>query len=338
MENLAFLPEARRAEVRAALRDLFGAQKISGWQLIEGGVSGAPIFRFDVREHAYVLRIEPERIALNDRQRGYACMQIAAAAGAAPPVHYADPVAGIAVMDFVTAQPLALHPGGAAGLARALGKLLARLHTTPLFPSLGDYPKLIGALLAHVGTSELFAPARPDQYAEGLARIEAALRWHPDALVSSHNDPNPRNILFDGENVWLIDWELGFRNDPLVDVPILTTELAETPELEDVLLTATFGAAPTPYLQARLHLIRLLARLCYGCIVLDSLSGRFRPAPGDSFADLTPLAFRAALADGSLAPGSLESAYAFAKMSLTAFRGGLAAPEFERALRLVRDG
>jgi thiamine kinase-like enzyme len=37
---------------------------------------------------------------------------------------------------------------------------------------------------------------------------------HPRAsaeLVSSHNDLNPNNVLFEGERAWLIDWELAFR-------------------------------------------------------------------------------------------------------------------------------
>ena len=55
-------------------------------------------------------------------------------------------------------------------------------------------------------------------------------------LVSSHNDPVPSNILFDGERLWLIDWESACRNDPLVDVAIVLDHLARSPELEDVLL------------------------------------------------------------------------------------------------------
>jgi thiamine kinase-like enzyme len=39
--------------------------------------------------------------------------------------------------------------------------------------------------------------------------------------VSSHNDSIPSNILFDGDRLWLIDWESAYRNDPLVDVAIV---------------------------------------------------------------------------------------------------------------------
>jgi aminoglycoside phosphotransferase (APT) family kinase protein len=64
--------------------------------------------------------------------------------------------------------------------------------------------------------------------------------------VSSHNDPNPRNLLFDGIRLWLVDWELASRNDHLFDLAIATTEIADTPDLETALLTAAFGRAPMP--------------------------------------------------------------------------------------------
>lgn len=338
MKESGLIPKARRDAVRTALRATFGASTVGDFQPMRGGVSGALICRFDVHERTYVLRIEPERIALHDRQRGFACMVAAAAAGAAPPVHYHDPATGVAIMDFVSGRPLSEHPGGPVGMVRALGALVARVQATPPFPILGDYPEVIGSLLPGLSGSNFFAPGELDPHAEGLACIRAALSWDTSSLVSCHNDPNPRNILFDGERVWLIDWELAFRNDPLVDVAILTTELAETPGLEDALLEATFGLIPNDRLRARLGVIRLLTRLFYGCIVLDSLVGTLRSAPDVGLAASTPAAFRRAVAEGRLASGSPETAYAFGKMSLAAFIDGLAMPEFDAMLKQAEQG
>lgn len=338
MQKLDIIPEARRDAAHAALRAAFGASAASNFQPIRGGVSGAVILRFEVRERTYVLRIEPERVALHHRERGFACLSAAAAAGVAPAVHHGDPATGLTIMDFISSRRLSEHAGGSVATVRMLGALVARLQATPPFPSTGTYPEVVASLLASLSASEFFAPGELDQHAAGLARICAALPWDTSSLVSCHNDPNPRNILFDGERVWLIDWELACRNDPLVDIAILTTDLAETPELEDTLLAATFGAPASRLLRARLSVIRLLTRLFYGCIVLDSLVGRLRPAPDIGLAASTPAAFRAALADGRLASGRAETAYAFGKMSLAAFVDGLAAPEFADALKRVAQG
>jgi hypothetical protein len=338
MQTFGPIPEARRDAVRAALQATFGASAVGDFQPIKGGVSGALICGFDVHQRNYVLRIEPERVALHHRQRGFACMVAAAVAGAAPPVHYHDAVTGVAIMDFVSGRPLSEHPGGNAGLARALGALISRVQATPPFPMLGSFPEVIGSVLAGLRQSSFFAPGQLDPHAEGLARIFAALSWDISSMVSCHNDPNPRNILFDGEQVWLIDWEMAFRNDPLVDLAILTTEVLEAPELEDVLLEAALGRVPDGRLRARLSVIRLLTRLYYGCIVLDSLVGSLRSAPDVGFAASGPAAFRAAVAEGRLASGTPEIAYAFGQMSLAAFIDGLATPGFDEMLKRAEQG
>lgn len=339
MQDLEIVPESRRDDVRAALKIAFGTSNVDALQPLAGGVSGALIFRFGLRSRDYVLRIEPERITLQDRERGFSCMAAAAAVGAAPAVHYVDPPTGLSIMDFIPSRPLSRHPDGPAGAVRALGKLVATLQSSPPFPTTVDYLDLTGKILSSLANSGHFAPGQLDRHAEGLARIRAALPWDTSSLVSSHNDPNVRNILFDGERVWLVDWELGWRNDPLVDVAILTTEVAETPEFEEILLEAAFGAAPDRRLRARLSVIRLLTRLFYGCIVLDSLSGTLlRSASNEDLAGLTPTAFRAAVASGRWVSGSPDVAYAFAKMSLATFAAGLAAPGFGEVLEVVKQG
>src|SRR5580704_10083036 len=105
-------------------------------RLLQGGVSGAMIWRINFGGRPFVLRLEPERIALHDRERGYACMCTAAAAGVAPAVLYADAASGVAIMDFVAGRPLSEHPRGPAGLVQDLGTLIARLHASAPFPSM----------------------------------------------------------------------------------------------------------------------------------------------------------------------------------------------------------
>jgi hypothetical protein len=340
MHRSKLIPEARRDAVYAGLRAAFGTSMVGEFQPIIGGVSGALILRFDVRGRPHVLRLEPERITRDDCARGYACMAAAAVVGVAPRLQYADPETGVAIMNFVSSRPLAEHPDGPVGVVRALGALIARIQTTPRFPSLGayDYPAAIASMLAGLSKSGLGGSVQFSALADGLARIQAALSWDASSLVSTHNDPNPRNILFDGERVWLIDWELACRNDPLVDVAILTTDLAETRELEDALLEAAFGKPPDQLVRARLTVIRLLTRLFYGCVVLDSLSEAVRAAPDEGMAALTPAAFRAAVTGGRLAKGAPETAHAFARMSLAAFLDGIADPKFEMSLDLARQG
>ena len=296
---------------------------------LKGGVSGALVCRVATGDGRFVLRLEPERIALEHRRRNAACMRAAADAGVAPPVRFSDPVAGVAVMDFIEARPLARHPGGREGVVRALGALIARIRACPPFPMLGDGRDALQLLLADLAASGFFAPGLLDPHAEALAKVRAARPWNAAALVPSHNDPNPRNLISDGARLWLVDWELACQNDPLFDAAIVTFELADTPALQTSLLASALGAAPDEARLAELGIVRLLARLFYGCIALEAFAHGPRTAPHTSLDAPTPAGFAAAIAGGQLGADHPEAtAFAFGLMSLRAFLDGVAAPGF----------
>jgi aminoglycoside phosphotransferase (APT) family kinase protein len=333
-DDLNLIPPQRRDAARAALALVTDGNDIGPLAMLKGGVSGALIYHVTAGGRSFVLRLEPDRVALQHRKRGFACMEAAAAAGVAPHLYFADPVAGIAVMDFIDARPIATHAAGRMAIARELGALIARIQTTAPFPTmLGDSDDTIASALQSLTASGPFAGGVLDRHRDELARIRAAVPWTLPALVSSHNDPNPRNLLFDGVRFWLVDWELASRNDRFFDLAIATLEIADTPDLEAALLTAALGLAPNVAVSARLRVVRQLARLFYGCIALDAVTaGRRNPA--ESLDALSPMQFQAAAAQGRLAPR--EIGHAFGKMSLAAFIDGCAAPDFEQALALAK--
>jgi Ser/Thr protein kinase RdoA (MazF antagonist) len=324
----------------AAARGLAAANLTPSTALapLSGGVSGALVCRVETTDGRFLLRLEPQRIALEHRARNSACMQAAAEAGVAPAVRYSDPGAGVTVMDFIEARPLADHPGGREAVVRELAVLAAGIRTGPAFPTLGDGGDLVSWLLGGLVASGRFAAGLLDRHAEALARVRAVRPWDAAALAASHNDPNPRNLISDGRRLWLIDWELACQNDPLFDLAIISTELADTPALQTALLAGAFGRAPSEALVAELGLVRLLSRLFYGCIVLESLGPQPNDAPETSLEALSPAEFSAAVAVGRLGAGHPEAtARAFGMMSLRAFVDGVAAPGFEAMVaRLAR--
>lgn len=226
-----------RETAHVALRAAFGAAPVSSIRPVPGGLSGASVICVETGGRRYVLRIEGEPSPLRNPHQ-YVSMRIASGVGIAPRVHYIDERARVAVMDFIATQPLNSYPGGPAGLARALGQLLARLQATEPFPSFVTYPDIVARLWAHVCRTGLFAPSVLDVATERLAWIRKMYVWNSRHSVSSHNDVLPRNILFDGRRLWLIDWESAYRNDPLVDIATALDNFAPSPELETVLLKA----------------------------------------------------------------------------------------------------
>ena len=88
------IPEDRRDIARSAISAAFGRAQPTGLEPITHGASGALIYRVEVTGRPYLLRLETRQDALDDRARGYVCMQAAAEAGIAPPLHHADAAAG----------------------------------------------------------------------------------------------------------------------------------------------------------------------------------------------------------------------------------------------------
>ena len=316
---------------------VFGAAPVSVVQPITTGAS-ASIHRIEVDGRPWLLRLESsQRDEVRDPHRSYLCMQRAADAGIAPAVLYADAAAGVAIMAFVPGRPLDGFPGGSKALAQALGALAARLQETPLFPPVADYPTVVGGLLERLRGTGLYG-ALLDPHRDGFERLRAAYPWDESTSVSSHNDPHPGNILFDGERLWLIDWETAYRNDPAVDLAVMTMYLAGTPGLQEALLQSWGGRPSDPLLRARVFVMRQLVKLFYGCA-----NGLFLAAarPDLIETDLsapTPAEFSAAIRDGRLIENSPEAQRIGGKVALCTFLEGVTSPAFTEAVAVLRAG
>jgi Phosphotransferase enzyme family len=236
------------------------------------------------------------------------------------------------VIDFIEQRPLRAYPGGPRALAQALGELLSRVQATPVFPSFVNYPDIVARLFAHVRRTGLFVPGLLDPHVERLELLRQAFDAGSTRVVSSHNDPVPNNILFDGERLWLIDWESAYRNDPLVDVAIVLDGLARSPELEEILLRAWLGRAPDEALLARLVLIRALTRLYYAGVLLSASAAAGRGRPDTDLSAPTVAEFQQAIREGRLEPGAPETKHILGKMFLASFFSGVAPPRFAAAI------
>lgn len=321
--------EDPRDIARAALRQAFGATAIGPLQPLGGGASGAFPFRVELGGRSYLVRVEGKPSPLRNPHQ-YVSLRLAAEAGLAPRLHHVDEAARVAVMDFVERPPLHLYPGGPHALARALGGLLARLQEVPPFPAFVAYPDIVARLFAHVRRTGLFAPGLLDAHVRHLERVSAAYAAGLSRLVASHNDLVPGNLLFDGERLWLIDWESAYRNDPLVDVAVALDQLAP-PGLEAALLRAWLGRAPDAAVHARLELARALARLYYAGVMLSASAAASHPRPDGDLSVPTLPEYLEARRDGRLVQGAAGTKHILGKMFLASFLTGAAPPRLDPA-------
>jgi aminoglycoside phosphotransferase (APT) family kinase protein len=321
------LADQQRDAARAALRHVLGTVPVDAVVPMAGGFTTAAVFRIEAGGRRYVLRVEGTPSPLRNPHQ-YQSMRIAAEAGIAPRLYYADEDSRVAVIDYIETRPLGSFAGGPYARAQALGELRRRLDATPVFPAFVDYPSIVARLWAHVCRTGLFADGVLDPVNERLAEIRTAYVWDRADSVSCHNDPVPANILYDGNRLWLVDWESAYRNDPLVDVAIMCDHLARAPDLENILLPAWLGGAPDEALRTRLEQVAALTRLYYAGVFLSASALVPRAAPDTGLAAPTMPALEQAVAAGRLKSGTRAHNHVVGKMFIASFLTGRPTPRF----------
>lgn len=326
--NLDITPAVARG-----LRSAFGTTDLDGARALGGGLSGARIHKIRVGGVPYLLRVEAERDAFRDPARAYACMRIAAQAFLAPRVRYADAGDGVAIMDFIDEKSLTFDfRGSREDLIVEAAHTVRALHAGPAFPPLVDYLDGMDALIAIFRERGLFAAGATEKVFELYGRLRACYRTDPADLVASHNDLNPRNILFDGQRLWLVDWESAFQADRYVDIACIANLFAQTDTEEDLLLRTYHGQAGE-IARARLYLMRQVNHLFYAVGLSNSVAEAGAPIGSLDGPGLAQLHAGVTLGEVDLASASARLDYARAR--LAAALEGLSAPRFEQALAAI---
>jgi aminoglycoside phosphotransferase (APT) family kinase protein len=331
-------PQAKQAAVDRALTAAFGTAELDGAQPISGGMSGAGVWRIRVGGIAYVLRIDGPLNAFGDPARAHACLRIAASAYLAPRVYYADAADGVAITDHVPPHSLALdYPGGGRELIVELAQALRVLHEQPAFPAVVDYLEGVEALIARLRQMDILDATATEALFAGHDALRATYRTPPGDLVSSHNDLNPGNILYDGARLWLVDWEAAFLADRYVDLATVAGWFVRDGSGEAALLTTYFGQAPDAQQQARFRVMRQVNHLFTGVIFLigaamERLGARLedRTLAGP---DLPTLHER--LRTGDFAILAWENRVTYGKARLATALDALRSPDFAQALALL---
>lgn len=286
--GLELIPETKRDAVAAAVGSRASIEPIAG------GASGALTFRVDGDSF---LRIEGDAgPARNPSQ--YAHLRIAADAGIAPPIRHLDEANGILLVPFIEARPIATK-----ALIAGTAELLRSLHETTGFVANGDHLHNIRSVLTLLPAIDRVAAGLLDAHVAALDEISAVYPWDPSTFVSSHNDPNQFNVIYDGDRLWLIDWETSTLNDRFVDLAVLANHQGAE-ALSPLVLDTYLGRGPTDTDFARLGLMQLIARLFAGAILLLIV-------PSDRHESLA-------------APPEITNTLDFAKLMLQVFLDGTA--------------
>lgn len=327
------IPENKRVSVEKALRETFGVGEADEISLLTGGLSTALIYRIGVRGEACVLRIVLRSGGIHDAAREFACVRAASEAGIAPELLYANATDGVSISRLIEARP----PVGVAVVPQ-LVRMIKQVHELPLFPAADNHLENVDVFICRGKESGLLPAASVAAYVDLYEEIRRAYPGHDPDLVSSHNDLNPTNILFDGTRFWFVDWEAAFAGDRYADLATIANYFVYSDEAEEELLRGYFGDSADDYHRARLFLMRQVCHLCCGMVFLQ-LASTTKPADVETDAEMKSAGlsqFYGMLRAGQVALGSYEGQLLYAKVLLNeALRMGKL-PRFEESIVRVQ--
>ncbi len=334
------IPHDHLEAVTRALSETFGVSQFQEARLLSKGPNSNLAYRIVAGGSPYLLRINTRK---GDPARQYACMQAAADAGLAPRVWYTRAEDRISITDFVPSKPFPL----ADALVRIPAALRA-LHALAPFPGVPPHINTTCMFLMHAGpaldgfiqtirAARVLPTGELDEVFAWHARMSAAYPRDGQDLVSSHNDLfKPDNMLFDGQRLWLVDWEAAFLNDRYADLAVAANQVAADESEEGIFLGEYFGAPPDQRQVARFLLMQQLSHMFYAlAFLLIGSAGQ----PIDWSEPVPEVRdFYRRVWSGDLDLTDSRTKVLYGKVHRKQFFENLAKARYQDALRIVADG
>ncbi len=192
---------------------------------------------------AFVARISSggsELLAI-DRGCEYRNSVTAAAAGAGAPVVEYRPEHSLLVIGYLEGRTFGAQDVAAAANLPRIAAACRRLHAGARFGNDFDMFDIQRRYLSVARSRGFKIPAGYDDLAPQFTAAEKALAVRAEGTVPCNNDLLPANLIDDGEQVWLIDYELSGNNDACFELGNIAAEAHLEPEALEHLVTAYYG-------------------------------------------------------------------------------------------------
>jgi thiamine kinase-like enzyme len=261
-------------------------------------------------------------------------MNLAADAGVAPRVYYSSAEDALSITDFIETKPLAGHFAAYDDLLVELARTIKTIHSTPLFPKLVNFLDGVDGFIQEFKASNMLPESATAEHFSHYAQIQQSYPRHDPDRVSSHNDLNFNNILFDGTKIWVIDWEAAFQNDRYVDLANIANGFVSNEAQEEVYLKAYFGNSTDMYQRSRLFLMQQVSHMFYAMLMMK-FAAASKPADWqhDGSMDTPNFSdFRKLIGAGEVSMATYEGKLLFAKVVLNEALRNMKSPRFANAI------
>lgn len=265
------IPENKQLAVEKALQTAFSTDNFENIEQLTKGLSGALVFKITVDGMPYLLRIITRDGSRDAPEYYFSCLQTAANAGLAPPIHYLDVEAKISITDFIEDQYFSVPEA-----RMKMVDMLRDLHALPKFSNQLHYVEASEAFLQKFLASGLVPQNDIKDLLHRYARVGKVYpRDDQNSLVSCHNDVKRDNIIFDGVRPWLVDWEAARLNDRYVDLAAIANFVVKNDKDETDFLKRYFEETFNEYKQARFFLMKQIVHMfCFTLCSITAAEGK----------------------------------------------------------------
>lgn len=233
------------------------------------GMSGAAVYSVTTEKGSFILRIHGADRKL--WERSLILQALAADHGVAPPLVLIDKKAAATVMVKVQGMPFGYAVAQPTLRHAVLTSLVEQLRALHAIPTAGLPVNDPMKMSWNVWNDQVKRPGFPAWAVPLRSRLEAAeaVLAQDRRQVLSHCDPNPANLMWDNQRVWLVDWEQAGLAHPYLDLSIVSNFLALPDATALELLAAQEDATPDAEQQKVFLAIRGLTRVIFGTIFLS---------------------------------------------------------------------
>ncbi|MGH3848004.1 MAG: phosphotransferase, partial [Pseudonocardiaceae bacterium] len=175
---------------------------------------------------AVVVRISSGATSLLaiDRDNEHANSRAAATTGVGAPVRDYLPGEGVLVVSFLPGRTLTDDDLADPVVLGRVARACRTLHAGPRFAADFDMFEVQRRYLQIVQAQGFRLPPRYLEFAPAVERIERALAVRREPTVPCHNDLLAANLIDDGTQVWIIDYEYSGNNDPCFELGNIWSE------------------------------------------------------------------------------------------------------------------
>ncbi len=228
---------------------------------LAGGITNFN-YRVDVNGELFVVRVWAENAGLLgiDRRREYSCTVAASQTGVGPEVVHFLPDEGILVTRFIAGRCLSPEEQPGPELMERVVQSMHRYHAGPAFEGLFSPFRTVEEYLRVARRHGTPLPEDIDRIHAQISEIEACVRRARTILRPCHNDLWGPNLIDDGSQVRIVDWEYAGMGDTFFDLANFAIYHSASDLDDSILLRLYFGETSDVAL-ARLKLMKIAAQL-----------------------------------------------------------------------------